>query len=160
MTQLLESTPDIDCVFAVNDVMAVGAMAACRDHGLKLPRDLALAGFDDIATLRDLTPGLSTVRLPLEQVGALALEMVVTADGPAPGRSGSRARSSSGPAPPTAADPQNPRDHAQSRNATAPKAATLCMITVEVRGWGDQVRSASQASWAVQWWDWPPSWSL
>jgi LacI family transcriptional regulator len=84
MSELLDTKADVDCVFAVNDVMAVGAMAACRDRGLRLPRDLALAGFDDIATLRDLTPGLTTVRLPLEQVGALALDMVVTADGQGP----------------------------------------------------------------------------
>ena len=83
LTEVLERPADIDCVFAVNDVMAVGAMAACRDQGLRLPEDLALAGFDDIATLRDLTPGLTTVRLPLEQVGATALELVVTADGQA-----------------------------------------------------------------------------
>jgi LacI family transcriptional regulator len=84
MTELLDAQPELDCVFAVNDVMAVGAMAACRDRGLQLPDDLALAGFDDIATLRDVTPGLTTVRLPLEAVGAAALEMVVTADGPEP----------------------------------------------------------------------------
>src|SRR3954452_8452416 len=47
LTELLEHPADIDCVFAVNDVMAVGAMAACRDQGLRLPEDLALAGFDD-----------------------------------------------------------------------------------------------------------------
>jgi LacI family transcriptional regulator len=84
MTELLDAKHDLDCVFAVNDVMAVGAMAACRDRGLHLPDDLALAGFDDIATLRDVSPGLTTVRLPLEAVGAAALEMVVTADGPEP----------------------------------------------------------------------------
>jgi LacI family transcriptional regulator len=84
MEQLLDSGTHVDCVFAVNDVMAVGAMAACRDHGLSLPRDLALAGFDDIATLRDVDPGLTTVRLPLEDVGATALELVITADGPEP----------------------------------------------------------------------------
>jgi len=83
MTELLTTEAEVDCVFAVNDVMAVGAMAACRDRGLRLPQDLALAGFDDIATLRDVTPGLTTVRLPLEEVGALALELVITADGPA-----------------------------------------------------------------------------
>jgi LacI family transcriptional regulator len=71
-------------VEAVNDVMAVGAMAACRDRGLHLPNDMALAGFDDIATLRDVDTGLTTVRLPLEDIGAAALNLVVTADGPEP----------------------------------------------------------------------------
>lgn len=84
MTHLLEAVEQVDAVFAVNDVMAVGAMAACRDHGLRLPRDMALAGFDDIATLRDLDPGLTTVRLPLEDVGVAALELAVTADGSEP----------------------------------------------------------------------------
>lgn len=84
MTEVLEAAGLIDAVFAVNDVMAVGAMAACRDRGLQLPNDMALAGFDDIATLRDVDPGLTTVRLPLEDMGAAALELVVTADGPEP----------------------------------------------------------------------------
>lgn len=76
MLTLLDERHDLDCVFAVNDVMAVGAMAACRSRGLHLPADLALAGFDDIATLRDVDPGLTTVRLPLEQLGAQALELL------------------------------------------------------------------------------------
>lgn len=70
----------LDCVFAVNDVMAVGAMAACREHGLSVPQDLGLAGFDDISTLRDVNPALTTVRLPLEKVGATAFELVLSAD--------------------------------------------------------------------------------
>ncbi|MCK9899629.1 LacI family transcriptional regulator [Frankia sp. Cpl3] len=80
MTELIARDLQPQCVFAVNDVMAVGAMAACRDHGIELPRDLAVAGFDDISTLRDITPGLTTVRLPLEQMGALAMDLVVTAE--------------------------------------------------------------------------------
>lgn len=80
MRELLDTASDVECVFAVNDVMAVGAMAACRDRGLTLPRDLALAGFDDIVTLRDAHPALTTVRLPLEEVGRAALDLVLTAE--------------------------------------------------------------------------------
>lgn len=76
MRRLIESGARPQCVFAVNDVMAVGAMAACRDSGFELPHDVALAGFDDIVTLRDLTPALTTVRLPLEHAGRLAFELV------------------------------------------------------------------------------------
>jgi LacI family transcriptional regulator len=76
--QLLSGDPDISCLFAVNDVMAVGAMAALRDHGVRLPDDMAVAGFDDIATLRDVTPPLTTVRLPLEDLGASAFELVMS----------------------------------------------------------------------------------
>jgi len=69
---------DIDLVFAANDVMAVGAMAYFRTAGLRLGQDIAIAGFDDIETLRDVSPALTTVALPLQQIGraavALALE--------------------------------------------------------------------------------------
>lgn len=61
------------CIFAVNDVMAIGVTAALRSKGLRIPRDAAIAGFDDIETLRDFRPALSTVRLPLEEIGRLAV---------------------------------------------------------------------------------------
>ncbi|MDI3195141.1 LacI family DNA-binding transcriptional regulator [Pseudarthrobacter sp. AL07] len=60
------------CIFAVNDVMAIGAAAALRSQGLRVPRDAAVAGFDDIETLRDFRPALSTVHLSLEEIGRQA----------------------------------------------------------------------------------------
>lgn len=60
------------CIFAANDVMAIGVVAALREEGLRIPRDALIAGFDDIETLRDFRPALSTVRLPLEEIGRLA----------------------------------------------------------------------------------------
>ncbi|WP_258802439.1 LacI family DNA-binding transcriptional regulator [Pseudarthrobacter sp. NS4] len=67
------------CIFAVNDVMAIGAAAALRAEGLRIPRDATIAGFDDIETLRDFRPALSTVRLPLEDIGRLATRATVPA---------------------------------------------------------------------------------
>ncbi|WP_432520781.1 LacI family DNA-binding transcriptional regulator [Kineococcus sp. SYSU DK006] len=67
-------------VLAANDVMAVGAMAAARDAGLRVPEDLAVAGFDDIPTLRDIAPALTTVRLPLADIGAAAFDLVESAE--------------------------------------------------------------------------------
>ncbi|WP_016697420.1 LacI family DNA-binding transcriptional regulator [Actinoalloteichus spitiensis] len=75
--ELLAARAEIDCVFAVNDVMAVGAMVALRDHGVRLPTEVGVAGFDDIATLRDVTPALTTVRVPLERLGATAVDLVL-----------------------------------------------------------------------------------
>jgi LacI family transcriptional regulator len=66
-----------DCVFAVTDVMALGALARLRAGGLEVPADLALAGFDDIATLRDVYPPLTTVRLPLRRMGEMAANLVL-----------------------------------------------------------------------------------
>lgn len=65
------------CVFAVTDVMAIGAIAAWREVGLSVPRDVCIAGFDDIPTLRDHTPSLTTVALPLEEIGTRAVELAL-----------------------------------------------------------------------------------
>ncbi len=84
MRDLIASGADVDVVFAVNDVMALGALAAARDLGIRVPEDLALAGFDDIATLRDVTPGLTTVHVPLTDVGATAVELALAEPGKEP----------------------------------------------------------------------------
>jgi LacI family transcriptional regulator len=77
-TVLAMSGQPPDCVFAVNDVMAVGAVARLRAAGLSVPGDLGLAGFDDITTLRDVYPPLTTVRLPLARMGEIAARLVLT----------------------------------------------------------------------------------
>ena len=84
MRELLEREPDVELVFAVNDVMAVGAMAAVRDAGRQVGSDVAVAGFDDIVTLRDVSPGLTTVRLPLDELGAQATELALAGPGAEP----------------------------------------------------------------------------
>ncbi|GAA1055186.1 LacI family transcriptional regulator [Agromyces luteolus] len=84
MTQLIEEGLDgIELVFAGNDVMAVGAMSAIRDAGLTPGTDVAVAGFDDIPTVRDVTPPLTTVRIPLEEVGRRALRLALDEPGAA-----------------------------------------------------------------------------
>jgi LacI family transcriptional regulator len=75
--ELLRRRSNATCVFAVNDVMAVGALAALREHGISVPDQLSLAGFDDITTLRDFVPALTTVRLPLEQIGEQATRLAL-----------------------------------------------------------------------------------
>lgn len=80
MAELLDRTSTPGCVFAVNDVMALGAMAAIRDAGLVPGEDVAIAGFDDIPTLADVLPGLTTVNLPLREAGRHAVELLVAGD--------------------------------------------------------------------------------
>ncbi|GMA23493.1 LacI family transcriptional regulator [Luteimicrobium album] len=65
-----------EAIFALNDEMALGAIAGLRGRGMQVPRDVAVAGFDDIRSLRDVTPGLTTVRIPLAEVGALVVDVV------------------------------------------------------------------------------------
>ena len=73
--------PRPDCVFAANDVMAVGALARLRAAGVSVPADIAVAGFDDILPLRDVTPPLTTVRLPLRRMGEMAANLVLAEGG-------------------------------------------------------------------------------
>jgi LacI family transcriptional regulator len=83
MSEVLAAGPPLpDCVFAVSDIMAVGALARLRAAGLDVPGDIALAGFDDIPTLRDVYPPLTTVRLPLRQLGEIAARLVLGGDTP------------------------------------------------------------------------------
>ncbi len=60
-------------VFAANDMMAIGVQIALQAAGVRVPDDIALAGFDDIPVARYVTPALSTVRVPIADMGAQAL---------------------------------------------------------------------------------------
>ncbi|WP_422390353.1 LacI family DNA-binding transcriptional regulator [Arthrobacter sp. N1] len=73
--ELLAAGAGVDLIFAVNDVMAVGVVSALRDAGLVPGQDIGVAGYDDIPTVRDITPALTTVRIPLEDVGRRALRL-------------------------------------------------------------------------------------
>ncbi|WP_327359008.1 LacI family DNA-binding transcriptional regulator [Streptomyces sp. NBC_01304] len=76
-TELLRRGHRPTCVFAVTDVMAVGALAAFREQGLRVPEDVSLAGFDDIPLVRELTPPLTTVALPLTRMGHSAIALAL-----------------------------------------------------------------------------------
>ena len=64
-------------IFASNDVMAMGAMDAVRSHGLRVPEDISIIGFDDIPQAALVHPALTTVRQPLEQMGRVATQMLL-----------------------------------------------------------------------------------
>lgn len=90
MRELLDQGLDItevDAVFAVNDVMAIGAMAALAEHGYRVPEDVALAGYEDVPMLRDIRPSLTTVTLPAGGIARAAarraLQEPTSADGTA-----------------------------------------------------------------------------
>ena len=63
-----------DAIFAANDMMAVGCLLAIRDAGLRVPDDIALAGFDDIPLARLIDPPLTTARIRISELGRSALE--------------------------------------------------------------------------------------
>lgn len=68
-----------DAVFAANDMMAIGCLYALTEAGLRVPQDVALAGFDDIPIARFVTPPLTTVRAQTAELGRQALEELARA---------------------------------------------------------------------------------
>ncbi|GGV74937.1 LacI family transcriptional regulator [Streptomyces griseoloalbus] len=70
MTSLIAEHPDIDGVFTANDLMAQGAIQALRDHGRRVPQDVAVVGFDDSSVAVTCRPRLTTVRQPVEEMAA------------------------------------------------------------------------------------------
>jgi LacI family transcriptional regulator len=66
---------DLQLIFAVSDIMAIGAMSALRDASVSVPETLAIAGYDDIPTARDVTPALTTMHIALDAVGEAAIDL-------------------------------------------------------------------------------------
>src|SRR6478752_2670958 len=65
-------------IFAGNDEMAYGVMEAAEDLGLRIPDDLALAGFDDITPSAHMRPPLTTVRQPFYEMGQQAISLLLS----------------------------------------------------------------------------------
>lgn len=74
--QLLETGQRPDALITGNDNMAVGAYRAIHEFNLKIPADIAVASFNDIPVAQFLNPPLTTVRLPAEEIGQTAVEML------------------------------------------------------------------------------------
>jgi len=71
-------TPRPTAIFAGNDEMAYGVMEAAEDLGLRIPDDLALAGFDDITPSAHMRPPLTTVRQPFYEMGQQAISLLLS----------------------------------------------------------------------------------
>jgi DNA-binding LacI/PurR family transcriptional regulator len=69
---LLLRRRDFTAVLCFNDVSAIGSIRALHDAGLKVPTDVSVLGFDDIQAASYIVPSLTTIRQPLQQMGALA----------------------------------------------------------------------------------------
>ncbi len=65
-------------ILALNDTMAIGAMHAAREYNLKVGKDLAIIGFDDVPMSQYLQPALTTIRQPMRVIGHQCVEMLVS----------------------------------------------------------------------------------
>ncbi|WP_328907067.1 LacI family transcriptional regulator [Streptomyces sp. NBC_00234] len=78
MTELLKDGPEFTAVFAANDMVAAGAAQALEEAGLRVPKDISLVGYDDIPVAQEMRPRLTTVHVPLEEMGRQAVRLAVS----------------------------------------------------------------------------------
>lgn len=76
---LLDAESDLTALIALNDSMAVGALSVLRERGLDVPGEVSVTGFDDMPIARDVTPPLTTVKLPLVHMGERAMSLALGA---------------------------------------------------------------------------------
>jgi len=76
MQRLLPVSPS--AVFVASDMMAIGALRSLRQADRQVPQDIALVGFDDIPIASAIVPALTTVRQPIERMGSMAVEVLLS----------------------------------------------------------------------------------
>jgi LacI family transcriptional regulator len=77
MRAVLDSAPEVTAVLAGNDLIAVGALHVLREHGLSCPEDVSLIGFNDMRFVDELSPPLTTVRVPHAELGREAARLLL-----------------------------------------------------------------------------------
>lgn len=75
---LFEQHPDTTAVLALNDLMALGVVRYLMARGRRVPEDVSIVGFDDIPLAADLNPALTTVQVPMETLGAAAMDLALS----------------------------------------------------------------------------------
>jgi DNA-binding LacI/PurR family transcriptional regulator len=75
--RLIERDIAFDAVFALNDMMALGAMRALQERGYRIPQDVAVAGFDDLEETRYTFPPLTSVQPGIRQIASIAVDLLI-----------------------------------------------------------------------------------
>jgi LacI family transcriptional regulator len=75
--ELIERGGDFTALVAFNDISAIGAIRAFMNHGLRVPEDVSVVGFDDIQGAAFHNPSLTTIRQPLQQMGTVAARILL-----------------------------------------------------------------------------------
>ena len=75
--ELLRKSSDFTAMVCYNDISAIGAIRACMNHGIKVPEDISVVGFDDIESAAFHNPSLTTIRQPLKQMGTVSARILL-----------------------------------------------------------------------------------
>ena len=76
--KLIRNMPDVTAVFAMSDIMAIGAMRAAADRGIRVPEDLSVAGYDGIEIVDYVNPRLTTIRQNREEIASRSVSILVS----------------------------------------------------------------------------------
>lgn len=68
---------DLTAIVGLNDAMAIGILSELRQHGIRVPDDISVVGFDDIAVAADVAPALTTARIPMFEMGQHAVALIL-----------------------------------------------------------------------------------
>lgn len=74
---LMRRQSDFTAIFCANDMSAVGALKALKEHHMKVPRDVSLVGINDMETVRYLDPMLTSINIPLEEMGKMVAKLLI-----------------------------------------------------------------------------------
>ncbi|MEV6813107.1 LacI family DNA-binding transcriptional regulator [Micromonospora sp. NPDC051296] len=101
--QILCDHPETTAIIALNDAMAMGVLSTLRAHHIAVPEQMSVVGFDDVSVAADLAPSLTTIRLPMTDMGRMALSLALKPRSARPRRRPTGhllvVRDSTGPAP-------------------------------------------------------------
>lgn len=77
LRRILHARPEVDAIFFANDTLATGGVLECHRSGVRVPDDLAIAGFDDLEIASQIVPPLTTVRVPRYRIGRTSAELLL-----------------------------------------------------------------------------------
>lgn len=77
MSELLRLAPDVEAVFAVSDLSAVGVVMECQRRGIRIPEDISVIGFGDFEIGKELNPALTTIHVDFSALGRRTGQMIL-----------------------------------------------------------------------------------
>lgn len=77
--QFIDRQPPLTAIFASNDREALGCLFGLKQKGISVPEQMSIAGFDDIEMLQYVSPPMTTVRVPMYEIGAMAIKQILKA---------------------------------------------------------------------------------
>lgn len=73
----MSQSKGITALFCANDMTAIGAMRALKEDGYRIPDDISIIGIDDIPTSQYMSPALTTVHIPIEELGNMTVKLLI-----------------------------------------------------------------------------------